>query len=246
MKLFKKLFAGVALATASAATFASPINIGGVIWDPDAALDFSGTTASVSQNINAGTGELTGFGRINYINESDTFCPGCELTFQYGGYLPVSGAAVPTTATVGQSIDYVNGWVKVFVDNTPDAPTAASALNAANAADGNVWLSLVGHAVNGVTFTGFNFYPSFLLGTGWWDVVGGLAQGNLDTNTKLDGSDLTFTMSFTSFVGPTSNPLLVSSGAGTFNGNSIPEPGSLLLLSLGLLGIATARARKNS
>lgn len=247
MKLFKKLMAGVVLAAAAAsAANASTINLGGVFIDPDDSTDFSGTTATVSQYITVGTGELTGFGKITKLNESETFCPGCELTFQFGGYMPVSAGLLPTTSNVGISIDYTGGWVKVFVDHTPDAPSNAFNLNAGNAADGNLWLDMVGHAINGVTLTGLNFFPAFLHGQGWWDVVGGIAKGNLDTNSKDDGSDLAFSMTFTSFGGPTVNPLLVSSGAGTFKGNSIPEPGSLLLLSLGLLGIATARARKNS
>lgn len=247
MKMFKKLLAGVALAAATAtAAQASNINIGGVIWNPDAPLDFSGTSATLSQFINPITGELSGFGVVTTINGTGvgTFCPGCELTVQYGGYTPIGGAAVPGPAGGGSQIFYEGGFVKVFVDHTPDAdPTDPLLLNAGNTTDGALWLDMVGHAVNGVTLTGFNFFPSFLLGKGLWDVVGGLAKGNLDTNTKEDGSDLSFTNSFTSF--PTDSPLF-STGTGNFKGNSVPEPGSLLLLSLGLLAIASARIRKSS
>lgn len=247
MKLFKKLLAGVALAAATiTGAQAAPINVGGVVWNPDSPLDFSGTTATLSQFINPVSGELSGFGVITTINGTGagTFCPGCELTFQYGGYIPVAVGAVPTIANVGTQIAYTGGFVKVYVDSTPNAnPADPLALNVGNATDGNLWLDMVGHAVNGVTLTGFNFFPSFLLGQGLWDVIGGLAQGNLDTNTKADGSDLAFTNSFTSF--PTGSPLF-STGTGNFQGNSIPEPGSLLLLSLGLLAIASARQRKSS
>lgn len=246
MKLFKKLLAGVGFAAVAATSQAAMINVGGVNWDPDAPSDFSGITATVSQYINGSSGELTGFGKITKINETENFCPDCELTFQYGGYLPVSASALlPTAVGFGQSVNYKNGWVKVYVDNTPNAPSAALDLNASNAGDGQLWLDLVGHEVNGVTFTGFNFFPISLLGTGLWDVVGGLAQGNLDTNAAGNGAgaDLGFTMSFTSFQN--SSPL-VSFGSGNFSGNSIPEPGSLLLLSLGLLAVASVRTRKNS
>jgi len=247
MKLFKKLLAGVALAAAAATSAqAATINVGGVVWNPDAPLDFSGTTATLSQFINPASGELSGFGVVTTINGTgvSTFCPGCELTVQYGGYMPVGAGAVPGPAGGGTQIFYTGGFVKVFVDHTPNADASDPlALSLANATDGNLWLDMVGHAVNGVTLTGFNFFPSFLLGKGLWDVVGGLAQGNLDTNTKEDGADLSFTNSFTSF--PTNSPLF-STGTGNFQGNSIPEPGSLLLLSLGLLAIASARARKSS
>lgn len=247
MKLFKKLLAGVALAAATAtAAQAGTINVGGVVWDPDAPLDFSGTTATLSQFIDPGTGVLSGFGVVTTINGTGVgaFCPGCELTVQYGGYTPIGGAFVPGPAGGGTQIFYSGGFVKVYVDHTPNAnPANPLSLNVGNTTDGALWLDMVGHAVNGVTLTGFNFFPDFLLGKGLWDVVGGLAKGNLDTNTKTDGADLSFSNSFTSF--PTNSPLF-STGTGNFQGNSIPEPGSLLLLSLGLLAIASARHRKSS
>ncbi|WP_420474430.1 PEP-CTERM sorting domain-containing protein [Noviherbaspirillum sp. ST9] len=248
MKLLKKVLATVALAAAAATSAqASTINVGGVVWDPDAALDFSGTTATLSQFINPVTGVLSGYGVLTTINGtgSATFCPGCELTVEYGGYTPIGGALIPNPAGFGTQIFYSGGFVKVYVDKTPNAnPADPLALTAATATDGDLWLELAGHAINGVTLTGFNFLPSFLLGQGLWDVVGGLAQGNLDTNTMEDGADLSFTNSFTKFF-PTGSPL-ISTGTGNFAGNSIPEPGSLLLLSLGLLAIASARRRKSS
>lgn len=250
MKLFKKVLAGVAVAVAMVGAHAT--TVGGVTWNPDDGIDFSAASVSIRQFIDAGTGTVSGFGTINTINGVAVNCPGCQLTFQFGSYTQASGLLPSPT---GGTILYQGGLVNVYVHAINALNANASTMTAASTGlgGGSLWLALAGHAnLLGNTFAGtVNIDPldgvtiNSLAGGGLLDVVGGLAAENLDTNGKAGGADLTFSTSFTTFQGPTGAKLLDSIGTGNFNGNSIPEPESLALVGLGLLGLAAARRRKS-
>ncbi|MGZ5136153.1 MAG: PEP-CTERM sorting domain-containing protein, partial [Flavitalea sp.] len=157
------------------------------------------------------------------------------------GYLPVGSTILPT---FGTGINYTGGIVKVFVDNTPEItnPSDPTTLTAANTSDGTLWLDLVGNG----TFLGTTDDSGTLLtGSGLLDVIGGLAAANFNTNTKANGADFTFTSSFTQFPDP--GNLLIANGTGNVNSDSVeinvPEPVTLSLLGLGLLGFSTLRRR---
>ena len=237
MKVLKKAAVAAALALAGVTSFASTINVGGVNWDPDAATDFTSQSAAMRQFINVGTGELTGFGIINAMNGNAqaTFCPGCELTFQFGGFMPTGGVLVPGA---GQAVTYTGGWVKFYVDHTPDVanPFNYQSLTNANTGNGNLWLQ----AVNSGTFFGSNTANAVLGGIGFLDVVGGMAAGNFDTNQQTGGADFRFTTSFTF----PNNGVIDMGGTGNLFGESIPEPTSLALIGLGLLGAGVASRKR--
>jgi hypothetical protein len=254
MNLLKKTLASAALAVgALGSAHAVPQTVSGVTWDPASPLDFSSFSIAIRQFINPTTGVASGYGFISTINGTgqSVFCAsGCEVTFQYGGFTPVGGAALP--GTPGQVINYTGGFVNVFADSTPEVtnPSDPTSLTSANTGDGSLWLALLGHNFAGSTLTGTTqgtgTQVSGLSGIGLLDVIGGAAAAYFNTNTQTDGADFRFSNSFTLFF--PQNNVLDAAGTGNFFSDSIalvPEPGSLALLGIGLLGLA-AGTRRNA
>lgn len=247
MNTFKKgLLAATAALTMSMTAQASPINVGGVVWDPDTIFslpsltDFisSGTlfetaTSGVPGDTVNGQGVFTNFNSA--IANNSSFCPGCELTFTFSMDL-VSLVGTPNPlGGIDGDFTFTNLAISFFVDNTPNYDGSM-----ASAADGNLWLSLVSHSDLTGSGTRLGTGSDDGSGSALLDVTGGLAFGNFDTNSRLDGADMVFSSSFQPVQGA---PGLLS---GTFEltGNSIPEPSTIALLGLGLLGFAGARKRK--
>lgn len=171
------------------------------------------------------------------------------------------------TFAQAKAIDFIGGTVQIFSDrvSTGTVLNPGGTFNAgtdiAAATDGNLWLGYEGKATTEVdpnlglrtgslfsAATGVNNVHSTGTGFGYLDVsaglLGGLAANNFNTDsfTVLGVvADAKLTSSFS-----TGNcaawPLC---GTADIKTAAIPEPGSLALISLGLLGVAASYRRKS-
>ncbi|HTD04487.1 PEP-CTERM sorting domain-containing protein [Undibacterium sp.] len=266
MNFLKKAIIGAATALALASSaHASLQNVGGVVWDPDYnavveqdfisqfnftqwftgsatpanTLDFGGAVGinSVLASLNGshtGSGYfLQGAGLIYRVNDTalniagglgggSTFCPGCQLTYAFGGI----------ALNKDSTFDLTNAWAKIYVDSSTVATTPVSGQTVANNyTDGQVWLDL--------NISSLAFRSGATVAGGFVDAVfqitGGLAADVFDPKV------LTYAGS-TQFLSPTSQ--YSTGGNGSVLGNSIPEPGSMALVGLGLLAAGALRRRK--
>jgi hypothetical protein len=231
-------------------------------------------SATIFENVVTAPGQtLDGIGRVTTIEDGSsniywvTGENGRELTFRFTGYV-VEKISIISGGTQAE-IWFSGGTVDFYSDSTPNFTSNSGGLqpaDIANATDGNLWLELIGATTGTVCAAPdacFNGVGTVITlqsvidiaggdlatvsagdGSGFLDVdtTGtGLANSHFDTNSHPSGQDFLLTSSFGTPSAPSNWPL---SGTADVRGQAIPEPVSLGLLGLGMVGLGFLSRRR--
>lgn len=260
MPFLRRALWGAALVACAASAQAGPITASGITWNPNyadggetdfitqfdftqwysstsstggsiaansysSALVFDNVFADLQNGGSFGTYYLQGAGEIYRINGSTAFAaPGRELTYVFGGIVLNADA----------SLDYSQAWARLYAGTTSGINYNHPASNDAEVQDaqtGDLFLDL--------RFTSASFADGDI-GNGTVSarlaIVGGTAAAYFDPRQLSYTGGANFNPAGRYSVG----------GNGSSLGNTenlVPEPASLGLMGLGLLGIAALRRR---
>lgn len=154
----------------------------------------------------------------------------------------------------------IGGHIELWLDLTPDynpnfgTPGRSNPIDPSHydnvTDDGILVLDILPHPnpLNGASFIeSANFVNNAYMGSMLLDVVGGSWQPWFDTNGALDGADFLYSWSasgnYPAPPGPGVADWLIYDDS-TAYGDLIPEPGTILLMGVGLIGIGIAGHRR--
>jgi hypothetical protein len=270
MDMMKKKTLGIGVACAlalgawSGAAFSTPVNVNGVTWNTDDSFYLTVDSFNLRETQVSKVGDvLTGYGQIGSIDGNNSFCVSCDLTFSFT-YTVQSINGNQVVFNAGSYQFYTQAAGSYHSDNP-------------GSVGGTGWVTLTGHTSQSATFTdpigqlfasinGTVADPTAgSQGFGLLDAGVGPAASYLQFDNIADGlggfADLNLNSSF--LVKPAAGCTAISpnpadkchypiGGTGELTAAAspitVPEPGALGLLGLGLgaLGVAVWRRRKET